>query len=407
MFDLVDKLSKSTPNHTQQKENKCAFLYQTAACKDLVHKAFRFEGLVEPITVNNQEKNYPELHMHSSVEVVIVELNKSQSVVEDAKNIAHQLPTHVSVVVVGSEDAISTIRALKQLGFYYLFWPATDKEIMEFYHGVRRNRQQQSGVASNRKAKQVAFLGVKGGVGTSLIASEVARSLGRHHKTPTLLVDHTYTGSNIDVLLGLQKFSKRSVRKGTLVSSIDGDFATSLVQRLERNLAILGLESDAFTRAELHEYTQALKEQVVKNHSFVIEDYSHTVTTNEEFDRAVAEIDTLVVVFDATVSSLRELNRVVSELEMRYPELPLLTVMNQSRPDNAASISMSDVSKYFGRKADCKIEFDHKANHYLLQGHQLIDTKSEMQQGLSDLVALLVGDKPQQKRSWVQELFNR
>lgn len=407
MFDLVEKLSKSTPLHIQQKDNKCAFFYQTASCKELVHKAFRFEGLPEPLSYLNQEKFYSELQDKSSVEVVIVELNRSHNITLDINSIVHQFPTHVSVVVIGSEDAISTIRALKQLGIYYLYWPVNEHEIIEFYQGVLRNRHYQNGVASNRKAKQVAFMGVKGGVGTSLVVSEVSRALARVHKTPTLLIDHTYTGSNIDVLLGLQKFAKRSVRKGTLVSSIDSDFASGLVQKLEDNLAILALESDAFTRSELHEYTKALKEQMVQDHAFVIEDYSHTATTNEEFDRALVDIDALVLIFDATVSSLRELNRVVSELESRFPELPFLTVMNQSRPENASSISMSDVEKYFGRNADSRIMFDHKANQYLLKGLQISQTKSEMQQGLNDVVALLVGDKPQEKNSWVRELFKR
>ena len=406
MFDLVDKLSKNTPTH-HQLESKCALLYQTAACKNVVQKAFRFEGLPEPVSLLNQDKSYPDVQAQADLDVVIVELNNSTNVIEDAKLIAHQIPTNVSVIIIGSEDSISTIRGLKQLGFYYLFWSATENEVMEFYHNVYGNHEQKKGVAARRKAKQVAFLGVKGGVGTSLIASEVSRALAKHHSASTLLIDHTYTGSNIDVLLGLQKFAKRSVQKGTMTSSIDSDFAGSLMQKVAQNLSVLGIESDAFTRAELHEYTEALKEQVLKDHVFVIEDYSHTVATNEEFDRAVTDIDTLVVVFDATVSSLRELNRIVSELELRYPDLLVLTVMNHSRPQNAASINVSDVEKYFGRDADAVVEFDHKANHFLLQGQSILEAKSEMSIGLKNIVAQLVGDKPSTKKAWLSGWLKR
>lgn len=392
MFDLVDKLSSSEPKKATNK-SRCALLFQTQLCSALVQKAFRFEGIEEPEALINQPENYAKIEQNPDVEVVLVELNQSNDVVEDAKQLLHLLPPHVSVIIIGSEDAISTIRALKELGFYYLFWPASEAEIAEFYRNVASNHVDKRGVGQNRKAKQIAFMGVKGGVGTSLVACEVSRSLAKYHNASTLLVDHTYAGSNIDVMLGLKKFHKRSVQKGTLTTAIDSDIALSLVQNLERHLSILAVESDEFSREELHQYTQALKQQMVQSNTFVVEDYSHTTTTNAEFEKALEDIDVLVLVFDATVSSLRELNRISTELEQRYPELTVLTVMNRSRPDNAASINESDVEKYFGRKADAQLVFDFKANHYLLQGDLISDTRSEMKQGLQNLVALLVGEK--------------
>ncbi len=407
MFDLVDKLSKNKPQEKPFHE-KCALFFQTQSCSELIQKAFRFEGLSEPHTFKNQDDQYEQLAQYQSIDVVMVELNQSQNVVENAKRITHNLPPHLSVIIVGKEDAISTIRALKNLGFYYLFWPANESEIIEFYRNVVQNHKQHQGAGRNRKAKQIAFMGVKGGVGTSLIASEVSRSLAKHQHANTLLVDHTYTGSNIDVMLGLKKFNKRSVQKGTLISGIDNDFASSLVQNIEKKLSILAVDSDEFSRHELHEYTQTLKQQVIKENSFIVEDYSHTVTTNEELDRALQNIDTLVLVFDATVSSLRELNRMVLEVELRYPDLTLLTVMNHSRPDNAASICESDVEKYFGRPADTKVVFDYKANQYLLQGSLISDSRSEMKLGLQGLVALLLGEKVTTgKKTILRHFFKR
>ncbi|MFM2589804.1 CpaE family protein [Vibrio sp. TBV020] len=392
MFDLVDKLSSSEPKKVAKK-SRCALFYQSQLCSALVQKAFRFEGFEEPVTLTNQAQSFEKLEQHPEVEVVLVELNQSQDVITDAKLLLRNLPPQVSVIIIGSEDAISTIRGLKELGFYYLFWPATEAEVTDFYRSVARNHAEKKGVGRNRKAKQIAFMGVKGGVGTSLVACEVSRSLAKYHNASTLLVDHTYAGSNIDVMLGLKKFTKRSVQKGTLASGIDNDIALSLIQNIEKHLSILAVESDEFSREDLHQYTQALKEQVIQSNTFIVEDYSHTATTNEEFERAIEGVDVLVLVFDATVSSLRELNRITSEIELRYPELTVLTVMNRSRPDNAASINEGDVEKYFGRKADAQLVFDFKANHYLLQGELISDSRSEMKHGLQNLVALLVGEK--------------
>ncbi|MFA0730282.1 ATPase, partial [Vibrio sp. 10N.222.48.A4] len=150
----------------------------------------------------------------------------------------------------------------------------------------------------------------------------------------------------------------------------------------------------------LFQYTQSLKKQMISSHAFVVEDYSHTATTNEEFRQAVGKLDALVLVFDATVSSLRELNRIRSEIDVHYPNLVVLTVMNRSRPHNAASISEADVVKYFGREADANLVFDFKANQYLLQGELLSESRSEMKYGLQTLVALLMGEKVAEKTAF-------
>ncbi|WP_060983454.1 AAA family ATPase [Vibrio splendidus] len=402
MFNLVDKLS-AKDEQTPQVDNHCAVLFQSEDCRTHLVKAFRFEGLSEPISLDNQPESTLKLTEFAGLKVVMVELNNSDDVVRDAQQIALQLPTHLSVIIIGREDAITTIRALKDLGFYYLFWPASEVEVTDFYRSVLHNHLQHQGVARNRKAKQIAFVGVKGGVGTSLIASEVSRCLAKQYSLPTLLVDHTYTGSNLDVMLGLKKFQKRNVQKGTLVSAVDTALASNLVQSLENNLSILAVESQDFNRGELHEYTQALTKQVEQNSSFIIEDYSHSTLTQQELFRALADVDSLVLVFDATVSSLRELNRIVGSVQAELPAMTIVTVMNHTRPSNAASVSKADVVKHFGQAANCHVEFDHKANQYLLQGELITETRSEMQLGLTQLVAILLGEQVVQKTkmSWL------
>ena len=397
MFDLVNTLSSAEPKKSE-KQSRCALFFQTQSCRDLIQKAFRFEGFIEPITFENQEAYYAKLDQDLESDVVFVELNQSQDVVSEAQMLSHMLPPHVSVVIIGSEDTISIIRALRKLGFYYLFWPASETEVIDFYQNVSRNHIENQGVARNRKAKQIAVMGVKGGVGTSLVACEISRRLAKHQNASTLLVDYTYTGSNIDVMLGLKKFTKRSVQKGTFAAGVDNDIASSMVQHIEKNLSLLAVESDEFGRDDLYQYTQSLKQQMIQNHVFVVEDYSHTATTNEEFRQAVENLDALVLVFDATVSSLRELNRIRSEIEMKHPSLVVFTLMNRSRPHNAASISEADVVKHFGRKADAQLVFDFKANQYLLQGELLSESRSEMRLGLQTLVALLVGEKIESKK---------
>ncbi|TOO92001.1 chromosome partitioning protein ParA, partial [Vibrio parahaemolyticus] len=72
---------------------------------------------------------------------------------------------------------ISTLRSLKDMGFYYVFWPVNKQEIADFLIHVNKNLKTFSGVSQKRKAKRVAVVGSKGGVGTSLITTELSSLL--------------------------------------------------------------------------------------------------------------------------------------------------------------------------------------------------------------------------------------
>ncbi len=87
--------------------------FQTEACVELINEVFSFERLEhhqhamlsatdEPIDANDLQS------------IVIVELNQSSIVVED-KNFANRIPNHKGVVVIGKEDAITTLRSLKEM----------------------------------------------------------------------------------------------------------------------------------------------------------------------------------------------------------------------------------------------------------------------------------------------------
>ncbi|MEZ9417713.1 chromosome partitioning protein ParA, partial [Vibrio sp. 10N.286.49.E1] len=128
------------------------------------------------------------------VEIAIVELNVTESVTEDMKRISHLLPNSASVIVVGSEDAISTIRNLKEMGFYYVFWPISKPELIDFVRNVDSNRKKNSGLGKDRTAKRVAVWGTKGGVGATMLTAEIAYELSAKKKSTCLIVDHDFRG---------------------------------------------------------------------------------------------------------------------------------------------------------------------------------------------------------------------
>ncbi|MBB1314736.1 MULTISPECIES: chromosome partitioning ATPase [Aliivibrio] len=403
MFDLVERLSTNKNNeHKLSNKLETILFYQTEECRSLINESFRFDGRDEPKSVKNRDEELRQIDLLNSPDVVFIELNASKDVVQDAQRIVHLLPSHVSVVVIGSEDAISTIRLLKDMGFYYLFWPVSKQECCDFMLNVFDNHDQNKGLMANRKAKRVAILGVKGGVGTSLICSEISRSLSFDKGVSTLLVDHHYHGGNLDIFMGLKQYQKRIVQKGTLLTNIDGTYALGLIRKITPMLSMLAIDSEELNAQELKEYTLAVQDQVLNNSSVMIEDHAQLIRNKDDIDRLLQRVDVLVFVFDATVSALRDYNRFNQLVKKNNldNETRVISVLNASRPVNSGSVSLDEIEKYSGQRPTIIIPYDDKAPQHILEGGQIIKTKSPMGLPLMNLVSLILGEEQkQQKRS--------
>lgn len=403
MFDLAERLSANKNNESKLSNKlKTMLFYQTEECRSLVNESFRFDGKDEPKCVKNRDEEFRQIDLLNPPEVVIIELNASQDVVQDAQRLAHLLPSQVSVVIVGSEDAISTIRLLKEMGFYYLFWPVSKQECSDFIRNVLDNHEQHKGLMANRKAKRIAMVGVKGGVGVSLISSEISRSLSLDKGVSTLLVDHNYHGGNLDIFMGLKQYQKRAVQKGTLLSNIDGTYALGVIRKVTPMLSMLAIDSEELSTQELNEYTLAVQEQVLNNSSVMIEDYAHLIRNEGDIVNLLQRIDVLIFVFDETVSALRDYNRLNQLVKKNNVDnhTRIISVLNSSRPVNSGSVSLDEIEKYSAQRPHIIVPYDEKAPQHILEGQQIIRTKSSMALPLINLIALILGeDQKQEKRS--------
>lgn len=408
MFNLVERLNLKKEDSNQSKDNlKTVLFYQTDECRSLINESFRFDGNSEPQNNKNNDDEIRQLDLSNPPSVIILELNTSTNVVQDAQRISHLLPSNVSVVIIGSEDAISTIRLLKEMGFYYLFWPVSKQECSDFMRHVASNHEKQKGIGENRRAKRVAMVGVKGGMGTSLLSSEVARSLSSDRGVSTLLVDHNYHGGNLDIFMGLKQFQKRPLQKGMLFSDIDGAYASGIIKKITPMLSILAIESETLTTQELTEYTQAVQTQALSYSSVMIEDHAQLIRNAMGINKLVDSVDVIVFILDSTVSALREYNRLYQLVENknRDNKVRVITVMNAVRPHNSGAVSFEEAEKYTGHRPHVVIPYDNKAAQYVLEGSQILKTKSVMAHSISNLVSLILGEEMTQKKKPLFRFF--
>jgi pilus assembly protein CpaE len=395
VFDLTKALSTKVKPEPKNQTGVagCTLFYQSAECLNLVQEVFRFEGWNDPHCVRTV-KGHAKLTEQQSSHIVILELNESDNVVEDAKNFASKLPTHKGVVVIGKEDAISTLRSLKEMGFYYVFWPVNKQEFADFLTHVNNNLKNFSGVSKARKAKRVAVVGAKGGVGTSFIATELS-SLLSTQGTDTILVDHQYVDSDIDVLLALKEFKPRMIDEFTApLHEMDEEGALSYLHTARKNLRLLALDGD-MSQTEILNYSQSLCDLLSRNANFIIEDYSGSVSFPVEPQMLLDGFDVVVLVLDASVSAVRNAKRLIDKVENLQltlsSRLRIITVVNYHRPEAAYVMDKSDLKRYLGQEPSLEIAFCKNLSHIIIDGKRAHKHDRHMSRSLDHLVKHING----------------
>lgn len=404
MFDLVDILKTKAEEKPQAQELITTVLFhQTQECIDLVDEAFRFEGLVAPSMLENTDSNIKKHVRDSHISVVIVELNKSQDVTRDIERISHLLPNHASVIVIGSEDSISTIRNLKAMGFYYVFWPVPKQELIDFVRNVDKNRKYNTGLGKDREAKRVAVWGTKGGVGSTLLTTEIALKLSNKRNASCLVIDHDFRGGCMDIFLSLQNHQKKPVSRSSISSSMDATFAGSMSKKVGDMLSLLSIESQDLDELELKDYVRALSSQLAGQFNFILEDLSRSCNAKQDLAFAAQHADIMLIVIEPTVSSLREAKRVQNYLETQSSTVRVLYVLNYTMAENAATITQADLSAYLGKSADVVCPYEPKLGKMILDKQHLYDSKQPFGASVYAITQLLLGLEVSQGKS----LFNR
>jgi pilus assembly protein CpaE len=371
----------------------CTLYYQSNECKDMVKELFRFEGWNEPECVK-VANGFSNQSRQQSSHIVLLELNESSSVIDDARAFASTLPTHKGVVVIGKEDAISTLRALKEMGFYYVFWPVNKQEFADFLTHVNKNLKTFSGVSQKRKAKRVAIVGSKGGVGTSVISAELS-SLLSTQGTDTILVDHQYADTNVDVLLALDNFKPRAIDEFTApLHEMDEEGALGFLFEVRKGFRLLSLQGE-MSQSDILNYSQTLCDLLTRNTNFIIEDFSRSVSFDVENQLLVDNFDVVVLVFDPSVSSVRATKRIydkISNLQLTLStRTRIILVMNYHRPDNSFVLQTTDVKKYLGQEPDLKLGYCKSLSHIILDGKRAHKHDRNISRSITHLVKLING----------------
>jgi pilus assembly protein CpaE len=184
-----------------------------------------------------------------------------------------------------------------------------------------------------------AFVGAKGGVGTTTMAVNVATVLTKLSKSPALLVDLHLAYGDAAVFLGADaRFSLLDALEN--LHRLDAEFLKSLVATTAAGVDLLASADRPANRVvdirQLGSIVQLAASQ-----------YAYTVLDVPRSDPAMLDsldhVTTIVIVANQELATVRNAGRLAAALRSRYPNITISTVLN--RRDAKGEIEQRDVEK--------------------------------------------------------------
>jgi pilus assembly protein CpaE len=317
----------------------------------------------------------------SQPDVLLVDVRSSGQVPVDLASLKRQHPTTNVVLLASALDPTLMLEGMRAGVNEYLAEPLRQAEFDAAIARLLGQRAQVTG------GPVFAFVGAKGGVGTTTTAVNVATVLTKLSKSPTLLVDLHLAYGDAAVFLGADaRFSLLDALEN--LHRLDAEFLKSLVVRTTSGVELLASADRPATRVvDLRRLGSVVQ--------LAASQYAHTVLDVPRSDMTVLDsldhVAHLVVVANQELATVRNAGRMAAALRSRYPNTSVSTVIN--RRDGHAEIGQRDVEKAVGGSVTHQFPNDYRrALTAMHKGRPLaLDNHNQLSASLTALARELAG----------------
>jgi len=199
-----------------------------------------------------------------------------------------------------------------------------------------------------------AFVGAKGGVGTTTVAVNVAVELSRIAPKQTLLVDLHMSNGDAGVFLGEEpRFSVADAIDN--VHRLDESFFKSLVVRTKGQLDLLSSPDSRVAASPDAEKVRLLVQFACRHYRYTVLDVSRSEPAALE---ALDASDRIVVVANQELSTVRNASRMAAGLRQRYGKERISIAV--ARYDPQARIGQTDIEQAAGTKVRYVLPSDYR-----------------------------------------------
>jgi pilus assembly protein CpaE len=268
-------------------------------------------------------------------DLVIVDLRERAALPPSVSMLRRQQPSTGVVIVAAALEPALMLEAMRAGVTEFLTVPVTAPDLQAAVSRVG------AAVAPTATGDVFAFLGAKGGVGTTTVATNVATALSQLKAGPTLLIDLHLAYGDAAVYLGTEpRFSVVDALEN--VHRLDKAFLGGLVGHAKAGLSLLASSDRASATPVDAATVRSLIEAAARHYRYVILDVPRADTALEALEPA----SRIVIVANQELATVRAATRLTATLRQRYGKERLLVVV--TRFDQHADIGSVDVERVLG-----------------------------------------------------------
>jgi pilus assembly protein CpaE len=199
-----------------------------------------------------------------------------------------------------------------------------------------------------------AFLGAKGGVGTTTVAVNVATALAKLEPGSTLLIDLHVANGDAAVFLGVEpRFSIVDALENT--HRLDEAFFRNLVAHAKSGVHLLASSDRVMLTPVDVRRVRTILEFAERHYKYIVLDVPRSDTTVLD---ALETVSRIVVVANQELATVRSASRIAAALRQRYGKDKLSVVV--SRADRLADIGHEDVERAVGSSVKHSFPSDYR-----------------------------------------------
>ena len=284
-------------------------------------------------------------------DVVILDLRETQSLPPTLASLKRQHPSTGVVIVAARMDPVLMLEAMRAGVNEWVADPLTAAELNAAVERVTATAR-----TAGARGQVFAFVGAKGGVGTTTIAVNVATSLAQAvDDERTLLMDFHLSYGDASVFLGAEpRFSVADAMENT--HRLDEAFFESLVvQSKATGVHLLASAERAVGAIDVRRIGTLL--------TFAASHYRYTFLDVPRSEAAVLDslegVASILIVANQELATVRNAGRIAATLRQRYGKDRVKIVI--SRYDKQAEINSEDVQRVVGSPVTYTVPSDYRA----------------------------------------------
>jgi pilus assembly protein CpaE len=337
-----------------------AFAADDATHSALVEFARELYLPEEDIVMGGVDAAVDKLSNMQTPEYLFVDLADSTSPLEEMGKLSGVCDPGTQVVAMGSINDISLFRDMLSAGIAdYLLKPVTSDRLKQAYEAahVKPASDTAAGVA-NVQADIIVVMGSRGGVGSSMIATNLAWLLGHEMDKKTALIDLDPYYGNAPMILNMEP--GRGLSEALEAPErIDAVFIERTMLKEHDNLMILGAEESMQNEVALDPANiETLLEKIRENFAVVVVD---TPRGNMPVIKSAMGMAThIVLVSDFSVSGMRDVIRLAGLANSIAAGTRQFVIVNHGG-GGKSDVSARDFAATTALEVSCEIVSDSKS----------------------------------------------